>query len=145
FVVTEEESYLLLSQLQGAAYVKRPHPVFIAVGFATLFLFGLGVIFLLLALFLKYRFLILHGTAVNYAVGIKGAADDYLDFMDAVLDQAAKTKGAVVAASTAAPPAHAAAPSRSSDGTVMNCPNCGMEYRLPAGSAGKKFRCSSCK
>jgi predicted Zn finger-like uncharacterized protein len=27
----------------------------------------------------------------------------------------------------------------------VRCPECDKEYRIPAGSAGKKFRCQACQ
>lgn len=151
-IVSETYSELLLQEVQGAALAVRGNPALLALGFATLAIFGLGLIFLLLYLFImKNRFLIIHGGTFTQHVTVKGDPGPYLEFMEEVLAQAEKIKterkllGAGSSAATAGAGQAPAFSNQSSEPLVMNCPSCGAEYRLPPGSAGKKFRCSSCK
>jgi LSD1 subclass zinc finger protein len=150
--VARTDSELLLAELQGAAVATRGNPALLALGFATLAFLGLGLIFLLLYLFaFKKRFLIFHGGTFTQHLTIKGDEAAYRDFMEDVLSQAEKIKKERTIAGGSSPPVSTSpasghvATSRAAEGFVMNCPTCGAEYRLPPGSAGKKFRCSSCK
>lgn len=150
-IVSEQHSEILLQEMQGAAFVTRPNPLLIGIGFATIALFGLGLILLLLALFVgKKRFLIFHGGTFTQHLSITGDANRYLNFMEDVLTQAEKIKRErkVTGGSSSSGnsnPVSTGTSSRARDEIVMNCPACDTEYKLPAGSAGKKFRCSSCK
>src|SRR5207249_3830095 len=91
-----------------------------------------------------------HGKTFTQHLTIKGDPREYLDFMEQVLAQAERVKAnlrgeAGETAAVRAPALPPPSPSRSGGGAVLNCSSCGAEYRLPPGSAGKKFRCSSCK
>ncbi len=151
-IVSETESQILLTELQGAAYAVRGNPVLLGLGMATLVIFGLGIIFLILYCFvMKKRFLIFHGGTFTQQLTIQGDPEPYLEFMEDVLARAEKLKKELKAGAggtTASAPASSSSrvsASRSSSGTVVECPSCGTEVRLPEGSGGKKFRCSNCK
>jgi LSD1 subclass zinc finger protein len=150
-IISETESQILLTELQGAAYAIRGNPVLLGLGIATL-VFLVGIVFLVLYCFvMKKRFLIFHGGTFTQQLAIQGDPEPYLEFMEDVLARAEKLKkelkaaSGTTAAASASPPSPNVSPSRSSGGTVVECPSCGTEVRLPAGSGGKKVRCSNCK
>jgi hypothetical protein len=158
YIVSAKQNEILLSEIDNVEYAVRGNQLLLVLGFAMLPLCGVGLIFLLLYCFLfKYRFLIIRSRTAMQVIGVKGDPDRYLDFMQDVLAEAERVKGlrGGSSAPSAAPapprpspraPAVTTAPeSRAPMPTVIACPNCRSEYRLPPGSGGKKFRCQNCK
>lgn len=165
FIVSETYAEMLLTDVRGAAFVTQGNPVFLVLGIPLIAALGLGLILIILYFIFKHRFLIIHGTAFTCHVCVTGNPDKYQDFMDDVLAQAEKANakaagggggGRISETAASIPPARSTAPARSpaytadnapvrSNSNVVSCPSCGMEFQVPPGSAGKRFRCTQCK
>lgn len=165
FLFNSRETAFFLDDVQGAEIVSIPHPLYIIVGVFTMPLFGLGLLFFLLALIMRYKYLVIHYAVKVQVIGMTGKPEQYLDFRDAVLEEAERVRGAKSKSSApakssrdyddddvAAPAPRIEAPVKNKvaapagDGkTTVKCPECSAEYKLPAGSTGKKFRCQKCQ
>ena len=138
--IAEDNAELLLSVVDSVSYLVRGNPLFLVFGVLTASL-CVGVFLVVAYFFLKYRFIAVRGRNTVLAVGVVGDEAPYLAFMQAVPAQAEKVKGtAGLSASFGPVPRPAVA-----GGSTISCPACGTEYKLPKGSAGKKFRCTQCK
>ena len=145
--IAEDNAELLLSEVESVSYLVRGNPLFLIFGILTAGL-CVGVFLVVVYFFLKYRYIVVRGRNTVLAIGVVGEEAPYLAFMQAVLAQVEKVKGTANQSasfgSVAARPATAplALPG---GGMTIACPACGAEYKLPKGSAGKKFRCTQCK
>ena len=148
--VAEDNAELLLSEVESVAYLVRGNPLFLIFGILTAGM-CVGVFLIVVYFFLKYRYIVVRGRNTVLAVGVVGDEAPYLAFMQTVLAQVEKVKGtASQSASFGSVPsrpvaAPAALPALPGGGMTTACPACGTEYKLPKGSAGKKFRCTTCK
>lgn len=148
--VAEDNAEMLLSEVESVSYLVRGNPLFLVFGILTAGM-CVGVFLVVVYFFLKYRYIVVRGRNAVLAIGVVGDEAPYLAFMQAVLAQAEKVKGtAGQSASFGSVPtrpvaAPAAQPALPGGGVTISCPACGTEYKLPKGSAGKKFRCTQCK
>jgi hypothetical protein len=162
FFVSERQTAVPLSQVTGVTMLKTPNPILLVLGFITLPLLGLGLIFLILALFQKHTYLVVTAPNCVLVIGCKGKIQNYEDFMLDILDEVdrvRKSSGGGSGGSMIAPPSAPRGMGSASAGPgqervtsspkggqpMVTCGECGAEYRIPAGSAGKKFKCQKCQ
>ena len=100
------------------------------------------------------NFLVVSSEGHIYALQRKGDDAKYNDFAEALMGMAIKARasggggGGLPAARKSSSSMSALAPPQSAVGPgklTVNCGGCGAEYSMPAGSAGKKFRCQQCR
>lgn len=155
FIVRERNCELLLSSVQGAEMITSGNATFLALTFALLPLFGLGLLFLIPYFLFKHKFLVIHGMFVTVHVAVKGDPEPFLDFMDAVILEAEKAKAAFRGGSDSKASSDEGsqrddfldkAPPPTNPGFVRAvCPTCNMEYQVPVSGAGKRYSCQNCK
>lgn len=83
--VSSHHSEILTSEIDSVAIDRKGNPVWLVLGFLTLSLFGLGIIFFILYFILKHKFLIIFSKNNSQVVAIVGDERPYLEFKDAVL------------------------------------------------------------
>jgi len=91
-IVGGRDSELLLSEVDSAEIVFKGNPLWIGLGFLTIALYGLGILFFILYVCLKHKFLIIHSKSNLHVVSIKGDDDQYRNFLAAVLQAAIEAK-----------------------------------------------------
>jgi hypothetical protein len=151
FIISERHREILLTDIQAVDYLVTGNPWFLFFGILLLPCL-VGIVFLVLYFIVKYRYLVVHCASCSQAIGIQGNMDPYLDFRDAVLHEVGRAKRrenkgakeASVGPSAGSLPGTRAIKEGGQTLTVA-CPSCGTEYRLPADSTGKKFRCQNCQ
>ncbi|MFO0930627.1 MAG: MJ0042-type zinc finger domain-containing protein [Gemmataceae bacterium] len=151
FIVTERNTTIPLHQVQGVSIIATGNPLLLLLGIPTL---GIGFI---LYFFMKKRYLVVTSASTTQVISIKGDMTKYEDFVQDVLDEidrqrkSGPSKGGSTAPAAAERPAvetseRVAAPAAEAKKTIaVRCPECDAEYRVPANSAGKKFRCQKCQ
>lgn len=151
-VVLKDHTQVPLNAINGVNICTHGNPILLILGFATLWVFGLGLIFLILYYFIRKNFLVVISEGHIYALQRKGADGKYTDFAETLMDLviAARTSTGGEEQGGASPskraaPAALAAPAAPAKGATVSCNGCGAEYRMPAGSSGKKFRCTQCR
>lgn len=156
FLITERRITVLLNQVNSVSIITQPNPVLLALGFILLIVL-IGLIFLLLALFFRHNYLVIKTASDVLVIGCKGNMSAYEDFVQDILDEIDRARAASQSApapSYAPAPSHAPAasepaPARVSTGPAaqkaVRCGECGAEYRIPAGSGGKRFKCQKCQ
>lgn len=151
-VVLKDHTQVPLNAINGVNICTHGNPILLFLGIFTLWFFGLGLIFLVLYFFIRKNFLVVISEGHIYALQRKGPDSKYNDFAETLMDMviAARTGGGVEEQATSPPsrrsaPAALAAPAASPKGATVSCNGCGAEYRMPAGSSGKKFRCTQCR
>ncbi len=164
FFISERFTTVPLNEITGVTLLTTPNPVLLALGFATLIFCGLGLIFLLMCLFMKHTYLIVTTANNVLVIGCKGNITNYEDFKHDILDEIDRLRKSTGGGSGGGGAAHAPPPASSRSvpapasapvervtaapkgGTPMvSCNECGSEYRIPAGSAGKRFKCQKCQ
>jgi hypothetical protein len=160
YLFTQKESHVLLSKVEAVQYMTTGNTVLLALGFATLPIL-VGVVFLIVWIFIKYRYLAIVSPGITLVVKVKGDQEPYLDFMDRVMAQMEKLAKAQTTAEprsapvvsmpppplerTPAPqPQHVRATIPAAANTIR-CTNCNSELNVPPGAPGRKFRCPNCK
>lgn len=153
-IVTERNTTIPLDQVHGVSIVTMGNPLLMVLGIATLVI-GVGLLFLILYFFMKKRYLVIASANMVEVVAIKGKLNDYEDFARDVLDEIDRLRKSNQPKAGAAPAAserpaetsdRLAAPHADAKKTItVTCPECDAEYRVPANSAGKKFRCQKCQ
>ena len=92
-IIAGRDSELLLSELDSAELTTKGNPLWLLLGILTLWLFGIGLIFIIVYFFAKHRFLIVRSMSNVQIVGIKGDEQPYRDFMAAALAAGERLKG----------------------------------------------------
>jgi len=159
FFISERYNTIPLREVTGVALVTTPNPVLIILGLLTL-VFLVGIVFLILALFQRHTYLVITSGNNVLVLGCKGDPNLYEDFKLDVLDEIDRLQrtpaGVDPPAAAAAPPSKPAplvpdlvqgraAPAAKGAHPLVSCDECGSEYRIPAGSAGKRFKCQKCQ
>jgi hypothetical protein len=90
--IIRRDCSLLLTEIDSGEIATHGNPLWIALGAATIAMFGLGIIFIILFFFLKHRFLVIRSHSGQIAVALKGDATQYQHFLDAVLSAAEAAK-----------------------------------------------------
>jgi len=91
-IVAGRDSELLLSEVDSAEITFKGNPLWIVLGFVTIALYGLGIIFFIIYFFAKHKFLIIHSKSNAQVVCIKGDDSNHREFMKAVLGTAVQVK-----------------------------------------------------
>ncbi len=89
-IVASHHSEILLSRIDSAEIAVSGNNALLGIGLVTLPMFGVGVLFFLLYLFIKNRFLVIRSGSNAAVLVIKGAEDEFQEFLDAVLTAAAE-------------------------------------------------------
>ncbi len=87
-IISRRHCELLLSQIDSAEITTKGNPMWLVLGLLTLALYGLGLIFFIVFLFSKHRFLIVRSGNNAQAIVLRGPLAPYEDFMTQVLDAA---------------------------------------------------------
>lgn len=93
-IVSSRDSEILLTELVSVDMTTKGNPLLIVLCVLTLWLFGFGLLFLILYFFVKHRFLIIHSKSKVQAVAVRGDETQYQHFMAVVLSAAEQQKGA---------------------------------------------------
>ncbi len=153
-VVLKDHTQVPIDAITGVNICTHGNPLLLVIGFATLPVFGLGILFLILYFFMCKNFLVVSSEGHIYALQRKGDDAKYNDFAEALMGMAIKARasggggGGIPAARKSSSSMSALAAPQSAVGPgklTVNCGGCGAEYSMPAGSAGKKFRCQQCR
>jgi hypothetical protein len=160
FFISERFTTAMLHQVTSVSIVTQPNPVLLAIGI-PLSVILIGLVFLLLALFWRHQYLVIRTAGDVLVIGCKGNIAPYEDFMHDVLDEVerARVAGALASTSAQAPltpgqaplvpevagPAPRVTSGPSQAQKPVRCGECGAEYRIPSGSAGKRFKCQGCQ
>jgi len=83
--IYSRDCHVSVAEIDSAEVVTCGNQLYLILGIATLALFGLGVIFLLLFLFVKHKFLVIHSSSNALALSIKGAPEPYHEFKSNVI------------------------------------------------------------
>ena len=156
FFITTRDTTIPLEQISAVTMLTTGNPLMLILTP----LCGLG---LLLFMLFKIRYVVVHAPNAVAVIGVTGKESDARDFVDDLMAEVArarkKSSGGGGGGSAAPPPPAAArggvdappervtsAPAKAAAGPMsVRCPECDKEYRIPAGSAGKKFRCQACQ
>lgn len=153
----DENVYVPLAHIATTVRIIAKPTEFLALGMATLVVWGLGLIFLLIYLFSKKRIIIGVVSSAGTAEALKIKVDEKT-LKD--IRQGGKILERLLNERTLEPapaPERKSRPSReepaareesapwASEGVMTQCPNCGTRISIPSGSIGKKIRCTSCR
>lgn len=151
FFITSREVTIPLEQITSVQLLTTGNPIMLLLAP----LCGLG---LLLFMLFKIRLLIVQCPGGIAVIGVKGTQQDAQHFIEDLLDEVDRRKAKSVAASAPAAPSRGApsapemggervtsSPKGAGGPKPIRCPECDKEYRIPAGSGGKKFRCQACQ
>ncbi|MFO0825785.1 MAG: hypothetical protein U0792_22140 [Gemmataceae bacterium] len=150
----DENVYVPLAHIASTVRIISKPTEFLALGLATLIIWGLGIIFLLIYLFSKKRIIIGVMSSAGTAEALKIKVDDKT-LKD--IRQGGKILERLLTERTLEPapsPERRSRPAReevvaredpapwASEGVTAQCPNCGTRISIPIGSVGKKIRCT---
>lgn len=76
---------LRLTHVDSAEVSTTRNPVLLVLGLATVPVYGIGLLVLLVWILLKFRYLSIRSSASTLAVRMQGPEDPYFDFMESVL------------------------------------------------------------
>jgi hypothetical protein len=157
FFITSRDTMIPLEQISAVSMLTTGNPLMLIL----LPLCGLG---LLLYMLFKIRYIVVHCPNAVAVIGVTGKESDARDFVDDLMAEVARARkkmsGGGGGGGSASPPPPAAAarggydappervtsaPAKAAGPMSVRCPECDKEYRIPAGSAGKKFRCQACQ
>lgn len=94
-IVSSRNSELLTREVDSVEITKLGNPLWLVLGFFTIALYGLGIIFFIVYFLAKHKFLIVHSKNNVQLVSIKGDETSYQRFMEAVLTTAETAKKGV--------------------------------------------------
>lgn len=79
--IASRECHFLASDIDSVEIVTTGNPLWLVLGIATIAIFGLGLLFILLYFVFKHRFFVICSGNNVMATGLKGNAEDYRTFM----------------------------------------------------------------
>ncbi|NBO91261.1 MAG: hypothetical protein EBV06_02930 [Planctomycetia bacterium] len=154
FFITSRETTIPLEQISGVTLLSTGNPFMLILTP----LCGLG---LLLFLLFRIRYVVVYAPNTVAVIAVTGKEDAARDFIDELLAEIGRAKKKSSGGSSApaaptlstpsrppsdpAPERVTSAPAKTPTPKPVRCPECDKEYRIPAGSGGKKFRCQSCQ
>jgi hypothetical protein len=83
--VLARDCHVSIAEVDSAEVVTCGNPLFLVLGFLTLALFGLGLLFFVLYFVLKHKFLVLHSSSNIMAMAIKGDPSQFHEFKSNVI------------------------------------------------------------
>ena len=172
---SDENTYIPRQQIASTVCVAMKPLEMLVLGLATLPLFGLGIIFIVMYFIGRRRVIVGVVSCGGTVESLKlKATDDQLEDIRegmAILDDLIRERGGSSAERSERPerpakaaeekgpskpwdeprkpkpvPAPAPAPAPAADATrIISCPACGTRMSVPASAAGRKVRCTSCR
>ena len=82
--IARRTCHLLATDIESAEIITAGNPLYLVLGLATIAMFGLGILFLLLYFLLKHKFLVISSGGTVIALAIKGDEESYHQFLNNV-------------------------------------------------------------
>ncbi len=87
-LVASRECHAGIAGIDSAELNSAGNPIFLVLGIATLAIFGLGILFLILYFVFRHRYLVICSNFNVMALALKGDEQQYKNFLFAVMDRA---------------------------------------------------------